>query len=60
MGKIVLRTAAGATSGVKSTEIKYYKRMERSSLLVRIRNNDNAEYIHTLLRREKIHLHRQK
>jgi hypothetical protein len=24
--KIVLRTAAGATSGVKSTEIKYYKR----------------------------------
>jgi hypothetical protein len=34
--------------------------MEGSSLLVRIRNDDNAEYIHTLLRREKINLHRQK
>lgn len=34
--------------------------MEGSSLLVRIRNDDNAEYINTLLRREKINLHSQK
>jgi len=58
--KIVLRTATERQSGIKSTEIKFYRRMERSSLLVRIRNDDNAEYIHTLLRREKINLHRQK
>lgn len=34
--------------------------MEGSSLLVRIKNGDNAEYIHTLLEKEKINLHRQK